>query len=130
MANLQRMPADAKVSQVDKTQLENRKQEAGVGKTKQEVGLRTFNFCFVKAQAVAFLTWRRKMEQDLGNRLVSVRFVLTFTFPFFLHFFGNRLVCEQHFKSLVLNYPKRSRREGVKQNIGFFRNSPKCVCVS
>merc|ERR1712116_36769 len=36
MANLQRMPADA------------------------------------KAQAVAFLTWRRKMEQDLGNRLVSI----------------------------------------------------------
>ena len=74
MANLQRMPADAKVSQVDKTQLENRKQEAGVGKTKQEVGLRTSNICFVKAQAVAFLTWRRKMEQDLGNRLVSERF--------------------------------------------------------
>merc|ERR1712156_252472 len=38
MANLQRMPADA------------------------------------KAQAVAFLTWRRKMEQDLGNRLVNERF--------------------------------------------------------
>ena len=29
MANLQRMPADAKVSQVDKTRIENRKQEAG-----------------------------------------------------------------------------------------------------
>ena len=34
MANLQRMPADAKVSQVDKTRLENRKQEAGLGKDK------------------------------------------------------------------------------------------------
>ena len=29
MANLQRMPADAKVSQVDKIRLENRKQKAG-----------------------------------------------------------------------------------------------------
>ena len=36
---------------------------------------------------------------------------------------------EQHFQSLVLNYPKGSRREGVKKIIGFFRNSPKCVCV-
>ena len=34
MANLQRMPADAKVSQVDKTRLESRKQEAGLGKDK------------------------------------------------------------------------------------------------
>ena len=33
-SNLQRMPADAKVSQVDKTRLENRKQEAGLGKDK------------------------------------------------------------------------------------------------
>merc|ERR1712126_488440 len=36
MANLQKMPADA------------------------------------KARAVAFLVWRRKMEQDLGNRLVAI----------------------------------------------------------
>ena len=34
MANLQRMPADAKVSQVDKTRLESRKQEASLGKDK------------------------------------------------------------------------------------------------
>jgi len=25
-----------------------------------------------KAKAVAFLAWRRKMEQDLGNRLVAI----------------------------------------------------------
>ena len=59
------------------------------------------------------------MEQDLGNRLVSGRFF--FTFVFFLHSLGNRLVSEQHFQSLVLNYPKGSRREGVKKKHRIFQ---------
>ena len=49
---------------------------------------------------------------------------------FFLHFFGNWLVSEQHFQSLVLNYPKGSRREGVKKSwdfLGIFLSV--CVCV-
>ena len=60
------------------------------------------------------------MEQDLGNRLVSERFFSLSLSLFFLHFLGNRLVCEQHFQSLVLKYPKGSRREGVKENHRIF----------
>ena len=32
----------------------------------------------LKARAVAFLVWRRKMEQDLGNRLVSDSYMFMF----------------------------------------------------
>ena len=36
---------------------------------------------------------------------------------------------EQHFQNLFLNYPKGSRRKGVKNHGIIIRNIPKCVCV-
>ena len=57
MANLQKMPADAKV--IEMFQIF------------QHILTNLAFGNFLKARAVAFLVWRRKMEQDLGNRLVS-----------------------------------------------------------
>ena len=60
MANLQKMPADAKVIEIYHI-------------------LTNLAFAYsLKARAVAFLVWRRKMEQDLGNRLVSDSYMLMF----------------------------------------------------
>ena len=58
MANLQKMPADAKVIEMFHI-----------------LANLTFAYSF-KARAVAFLVWRRKMEQDLGNRLGSNFYIL------------------------------------------------------
>ena len=60
MANLQKMPADAKVIEIYHI-------------------LTNLAFAYsLKARAVAFLVWRRKMEQDLGNRLVSDSYMFMF----------------------------------------------------